>query len=221
MLRISILFALMTSAAITADASTITLRTATGLTIPAGTVNAAATFVTHDNGTITLTLSDLESNPLNEGQLISGFSFTLSSDPAKVLDTTTTPSGNLIAVSGAGVATAAAGPVAGWGLTSSGATLYLKSPGGASQTIIGPGPYTNANKSIAGNRPHNPFLDGTATFTFAVGGVTANTTVTGAAFNFAGVPVSATATPEPATMLLTFGGMGLIGIGMFRKGKQS
>jgi len=78
-------------------------------------------------------------------------------------------------------------------------------------TIIGPpgnGGYTNAKGSIAGNGPHNPFLDQTATFTLDEAGVTAATTVTSSTFQFgtsdgqdqpAGTLV---ATPEPSTLAL-------------------
>ena len=50
-----------------------------------------------------------------------------------------------------------------------------------SHLIIGPPDasnlYSNANDSIAGNGPHNPFLDGTATFMLDIAGVTADTTL--------------------------------------------
>src|ERR1035437_10979430 len=109
---------------------------------------------------------------------------------------------------------------------------------GPSQTIIGPGGptgvYSNANASIAGNGPHNPFLNRTATFTFAVGGVTADTSVTAATFSFgttAGDNVRGTTCstgdcggtqqdiPEPLSMFLM--GAGLLGVGIFGKFRRA
>jgi hypothetical protein len=81
--------------------------------------------------------------------------------------------------------------------------------------------YSNANGSIAGNGPHNPFLNQTATFNIAVTGVTAATTVTSATFSFgtvAGVNVPGTpgtpAVPEPISSALV--GTGLIGLFFLR-----
>src|SRR5262249_42400935 len=79
----------------------------------------------------------------------------------------------------------------GWGLNNNVAGgLQLDALGfiGPAGLIIGPsgpgGVYSNANGSIAGNGPHNPFIDGTATFVVAISGLTADSTVTGATFSF-------------------------------------
>ena len=78
--------------------------------------------------------------------------------------------------------------------------------------IIGPsgpgGVYTNANGSIAGNGPHNPFIDQQGMFTLTVAGVTNATTITSATFSFgttAGIDVPGIPTspvPEPSSVLL-------------------
>jgi hypothetical protein len=111
---------------------------------------------------------------------------------------------------------------------------------GPAHTIIGlpaaDNKYDAANNSIRSNGPHdshNPFLASSITFTYSfTGGVDANTTVKemqaqfgtsdGALFsvcnaNCPGVNQTGGQTPEPGTMLLTFAGVGLLGIGSFRK----
>ena len=54
--------------------------------------------------------------------------------------------------------------------------LIIGPPGGAT--------YSNANSSIAGNGPHNPFVNQTGTFVVTVAGVTAATNITSATFSF-------------------------------------
>jgi hypothetical protein len=90
--------------------------------------------------------------------------------------------------------TASLGPTVstGWALSSPSAnTLLLNVLGtaiGPAHTIVGPsgpgGVYTNANGSIAGNGPHNPFLNQTANFSISFAGITAATLITGATFSF-------------------------------------
>ena len=95
-----------------------------------------------------------------------------------------------------------------------GALDVLTGPGhaGPAHLIIGPpgGPtYSNADGSIAGNGPHNPFLNQSASFTLTAPNVTSDTTITGVTFSFGtteganeipGVPVAGV--PEPGSIVL-------------------
>lgn len=217
--------ALACGVALQASADTVTFSTPTGATTSGGAVDASATFVTGP-GTVTVTLNDLLANPGNVAQLISDVDFTLSNDAAR--GTLSSSSATRISISGhAGTigTTGATGWVLNNGVSGGLRLDALGAPTTPSQLIIGPGPYTNANGSIDGNKPHNPFLDGTAMFTVDVAGVTAATTVTGAVFSFgttAGINVtgtpSTTSVPEPATLgLLALGLLGAGGMRMRRR----
>ena len=86
--------------------------------------------------------------------------------------------------------------------------------------------------SIAGNGPHNPFLDGTAMFTLDVPGVTSATTVTSAIFSFGtssdcdlctapGTPRNNPTVPEPGTYVMIAVGLGLVGLAQLRRSKAT
>jgi hypothetical protein len=221
--------ALSLGVAFPASAVTDTFMTPTGSSTSDGAVDATATFVTGP-GTITITLNDLLANPTSVGQLISDINFTLSNGA-----TTGTLSGSSapqISIDKSGASTMGATGATGWVLNngvSGGLQLdALGAPTAPSELIIGPGPYIEANGSIAGNGPHNPFLDGTATFTVDVTGVTAATTISGAVFSFGttegasdvtGTPGTPASVPEPATLSLF--GLGLLGMGLMRRRKNS
>ena len=218
-----------------ASASTISFSTSAGaMNGNHEAVNASGTITTNANGTVTVTLTNNLANLTDAGQLLTDLFFNLSSAPSSALNTTTTPTiGSLISIDGSGNATSSAAALASWGLSSSGAQIHLDSLiGGPSQGIIGPGGpggvYTNANGSIAANGPHNPFLTGTVTFTFAVGGVTDATTISAPVFSFGtisgdnvsgcivgGPSCTSVVVPEPVTSGLV--GMGLISLFFLRR----
>ena len=104
------------------------------------------------------------------------------------------------------------------GTLEAGAHLIIGPPGAGST-------YSNANGSIAGNGPHNAFLNQTATFVIDIAGLTAADLVTGAIFSFGetagnNVPSGTTiATPEPAS-LAVFGAGVAAAVAMRRRKKK-
>ena len=210
----------------TALGSTITFI-GTGTSSGGNTENASAIFVT-GAGTITVTLNDLLLNPQSVAQNLSDIFFTLSN--GATTGTLTSSTGTELTVNSGGSFSAGSSVATGWALTTMGSALLLEVLGTAeapAHTIIGTsnngtysgGSYSNANASIAGNGPHNPFLESGATFVLSVPGVTASTTVTAATFSFGtdagNTLVGITSTvPEPMTMLLL--GLGLLAIGFIR-----
>src|SRR5215467_14079262 len=166
-----------------ASASTITFVTPTGSTTSGGPVDASATITTGAGGAVTITLTNLEANPKDVAQLLSDLSFDFSG--GETSGTLTSSSGTEIKVAGDGTFTTGSTVPTGWALSSTAGGLELDvlgTPTGPKHLIIGPagtgGTYSNAKGSIAGNKPHNPFLDGAATFNLDVPGVTVDTTVT-------------------------------------------
>ena len=204
----------------TANADPISVCTGAGCS----TTNVSGTIVA-GNGTVTITLN----NNLTNGQVvsviqnISGVYFQVSGyngNAVSLSGSNSTQSTN-VAANGTGTLAGAVNPT-GWGAGHSGQVITVcvvcafgvSSPAGPDQTIIGGdgvGPYTNANGSIAGNDPHNPFLVGTVTFTLVVPGVTVDSTFSNVVIQFGttATPPQVQQVPEPASMFLL--GSGLVG----------
>lgn len=178
------------------------------------------------NGTVTITLNNNLTNAqvISVAQNISGVYFQASgyNGGAVSLSGSSSTQSTNIANGGTGTLAGAVNPT-GWGAGHSGSTITVcvvcafgvSSPAGPDQTIIGGdgvGPYANANGSVAGNDPHNPFLVGTVTFTLIVPGVTVNSTFSNVVIQFGttATPPQTQEIPEPASMLLL--GSGLIGV---------
>jgi hypothetical protein len=187
-------------------------------------VNAEADFTT-SAGQITIVLTNLQANPTSIIQAISDLFFS-----AQGLTTVGAGSfnaaGNYINISDTKVVTGAGSNLYNWELTNAAGTYHLNklcgACGGPAGLIIGPGPYTAANGSIAGNTAHNPFADQTATFTLALAGVTADTLISNVVFSFGTETGTNVAVPIPAAIWLFGSGLlGLIGIARRRQGKAN
>jgi hypothetical protein len=186
-------------------------------------VNAKAEITTSLN-TVTVDLSNLltAAEMVTVAQNLSDLSFTLSGTFASglVSDANRTYSGKLIDVAPSGAVSTNGGdgiPASynGWDFSNSGSTFLLEDLGsiaGPSQTIIGgtagsSTAYSNAGGSIAGNGPHNPFLQGAAHFVLTIAGVTASTNITAATFSFGttlGNNIPGTLQPVPEPRLVSF-----------------
>ena len=192
--------------------------TATGAVNPltGQSVSATADFGLSAN-TLTLTLSNTTVGIGSAGQLLTGITFTLSDGSGVSL---TNESGDLVSVNGDKTFTDLGTSALGWGFGSTGANIFeacvictgsVTSPFTPSEGILGPvsadGKYDNANNSITGNAPHNPFVNGTATYTFSV---PSNVTVSDVTFAFGTTPGATVSAPEPASILLL--GIGLVGL---------
>jgi hypothetical protein len=198
-------------------------------------VSAEAIF-TLGNGTITIGLVNLQANPKSVIQNISDLYFTVDSWSGSTasLSSSTGLERNVAHDSSY---TDLSGASTGWKLDIVvGNKFHLDGLGATytpAHTIIGPadasGKYGNANSSIAGNNPHNPFLFGTeehpVTFTLNIPGVTEGTKITDVIFSFGtaagnNVP-SVSSVPEPGTLLLLSVGLtGIYGYRLRKRGKK-
>lgn len=182
-------------------------------------VNAGASIV-YSNNTISVTLTNCLVNPTSISQNISDVFFTIAGASAtggQIASNST----SLVSVASDGTATLSTGSVT-WNLIMSGDSFHLtdligNSPTTPTETIIGApdgsGLYSNANGSIAGNGPHNPFVNQTATWTIACVGCSGD--ISDVTISFGTTP--STAVPEPASMLLL--GSGLSALGLFGRRK--
>jgi hypothetical protein len=215
-------------------ADMVSFVTPTGSSTSGGPVSAEATFTT-TAGSLVITLVDLQANPTDIAQSLSDFEFLLNGNVPLIGSNLSSSSGQEITVNGDGTFSLGSTVPTGWtyGSTPTSGLLDVLLPGGAgpSHLIIGPpgggSTYSNANGSIAGNKPHNPFLNQTATFTITGAGIRADTTVTAVTFSFGttegvnlvpGFPTS-TIIPEPRATGIIVSAIGLISLLRYRRKK--
>jgi hypothetical protein len=157
-----------------------------------GALAASAAFTT-TGGLLSVTISNLLDPTVirSAGQAVSDLSFILSNAPGTLGATTAT--GTFATFSGSATPALAPGSPTRWlgaggqgNFSIVGNTITLETIGGGQpdQMILPTGTtYPAANASIT-NGMFSPYVDGPATFTLALSGVTAATTITGATFSF-------------------------------------
>lgn len=188
-------------------------------------VSAMAGFSLTGN-TLTINLNNTLPGIADAGQLLTDVFFTLSASATPILSSQT---GDLITVAKDGTVTDLGSSTLGWGFgasivnSMSGFELCVICQGGPTATatpsegILGPasgdGKYDNANGSIAGNKPHNPFVNQTATFILT--DLPAGATIDNVVFSFSTTPgdnvPGSTPVPEPASLVLLCTGLLTLG----------
>jgi hypothetical protein len=201
----------------------------TGSIANADTINQqnASGTITAGNGTVTITLTNTLTNAqvLSVGGNISALYFQVSGYSGSGASLSSS-SGLTTTISG-GMGTLGATVGTGWTVGNFGTGLTLcvicaspvQDKTAPTMTIVGgtgSGAYLNANPSIDGNKPHNPFLVGPVSFTISAPGVTANSTFSNVVVQFGTSATPPVSVPEPTSlgMLLSAGAVIFGGIGM-------
>ena len=216
------------SGASVAYADSFTFSTPAGATAGGQPVNATASFDTED-GFVSIVIANNQPNPKSIIQAISDLSFNLSNVTSGTLGLHNFSQERTIAADGTFTDGNVVDP--GWALSNVGSTFHLNvlgTPTAPAHLIIGlPGlgsVYSNANASIAGNGPHNPFLGLSAVFQIVDPAITIDTQVSNVVFSFGteaghNVPAGNNIPDSGATVALL--GLALIGLAVawskFRK----
>jgi hypothetical protein len=198
-----------------AQANTYTF-TETG-NIAGAPVSGTVTYITSANQ-VEIKIANLISNPTSAGSLISDLGFILSGNAA-TSGSISSVSGTALSIAPGGGITAASTTPTQWSLNSAfnGNGFELTALGGAQpqETIIGAGPYTNANPSITG-WTHEPVYVGTAIAPFEfflnIQDVNASTCVVFSQLSFGTEGATLPGVPIPPSALLL--GSGLLGLGL-------
>jgi hypothetical protein len=195
-----------------------------------GPISGSANF-TISAGQIQVVVTNLLSATasLNQGEAVSDVKFTISDAPGALGGTTA--AGQLVNLDSSGNVTDISGTPDHWisnttgGFGISGKTITLEAIGnGNSNQMVLPssaGPY-NVNPGITS---HNPYVDGPATFTLSLSGVTASTKITAVQISFGTSPdttLDATQViPEPSTLAIAgLGTLAFVGYGLRKRLKK-
>ena len=171
-----------------------TILVAAGQTADGRDVSGTAD-VTIAAGQVTITLTNTTGTTYTAGELLTGFRFDIAGVSSLSLSAATTPNGRTVASNGTfsdtagsvNLLTAKSGNKATWQVGAHGSGFQLDFNPDAKYGILGGptgGDYTAANGSIKGNNGHNPFANGSATFTLSSSAIGADASFSGAVFLF-------------------------------------
>ena len=194
------------------------------------TVNVSAT-VTASTNTLTVVVNNLIVDQKTVAQNISDFTVSVGGTPITSSGSAFfTPTATYVNVAANGTPSAGSAPAsAGWLTTYTSGTVHVTDIAGGqcgpACTILGApgagGNYNNANNSIAGNDPHNPFINQSATFVITALGITASTQITGFQWSFGTAPgVVAGNTPVPLPPAAVLFGTALVGLGVLGRRRK-
>jgi hypothetical protein len=204
-----------------------------------GSVSGTAD-ITLGLGSLTVKLTDNTINPNSIGQSLSDVEIVFANTLGPA--TLTSQSGQLVTINGDGTITNDPGNPTHWGVSVSGATLFLATAGTGAPAgkpidlIIGPpdsnGLYSNSNngkgKITGGFDAHDPQLSGTGTFVISDASITSSSVINSVTLSFGTGPETfvlahmTPAVPESSTWAMMI--LGFVGVGFMayrRRGQAS